>query len=242
MIATASTIFTAHDALAADQPGTLYFLNGNDVVSMPASSAAATTTISLGLGTSEHAVPTGIAVSGSALYFTTNESSPKTSVGSVKSVPVGGGTPSTIVAGMSAMAVPRGLVVSGDTLFTALDSEVVSLPTVGGLVSDFWQGPGFQVRALAVSDETVYVAATSESEGSIYSIPLSGGDPTWLANTNFMVTGIAVADDAIYLATNRYGPGNGMKIMVMPTSGGPMTIVTEVDEFPTSIAVDADRL
>lgn len=163
---------------------TLYIPKGTSVVSVPTSGGTLTTLATI-LASPPYeaygAVPMTVAVVGDTVYFTV-QGYGVGDTGTVRSVPITGGTPTTLVAGL---ANPFGLAVSGDTLYFSEPGRqrVSSVPITGGTPTTLVTDLHFPI-GLAVSGGTLYIAdaGNAANTGAVLSVPTTGGTPTPLVS------------------------------------------------------------
>ena len=189
----------------------------------------------------------GLTLDGSTLYGTTQYGGTN-GAGTVFSVPVTGGTPTTLTSFSyetlySPYAAP---VVIGSTLYGTTQSggsdysgTVYSLPTTGGtptVLANFndtnGSSPG---SALTVIGSTLYGTTQyggTNSNGTVYSLPTTGGTPTTLANFGGSVgynlnTGVAVKGTTLFGVTSSGGHVvyQAGAVYSVPVTGGTPSVV-----------------
>jgi uncharacterized repeat protein (TIGR03803 family) len=169
-----------------------------------------------------------LTLSGSTLYGTT-EGGGANSDGTVFSVPLAGGSPTTLATfnGTNGAEPQAGLTLSGSTLYgtTFLGGAngygtVFSVPLAGGsptTLATFNNTTGAYPEAgLTLSGSTLYGTTNgggASGFGTVFSIPLAGGSPTTLAtfnNTNGALpyAGLTLSGSTLY-GTTEYGGASG---------------------------------
>ena len=203
------------------------------VFSVPASGGSPTVLASFNItNTNAYQPRGGVTLSGSTLYGTTCDGGAY-GYGTVFSVPVSGGSPTTL-ASLSAYtngAFPEsGLTLSGNTLYgtaweggnVSLNSgqgcgTVFSVPVSGGspTVLASFDGSNGQCPypCLTLIGNTLYGTTNQGGTtgwGTVFSVPVSGGSPTVLASFNdsngaYPVAGLTLSGNTLYGATCRGG-------------------------------------
>ena len=111
------------------------------------------------------------------------------------------------------------------------------LPKAGGTVEVLYEDPAGerQIDYLEVAGDTVYFSILSE-EG-VFSVPVSGGEPTQVSET-IQSTGFARLGDAVYVADFASGAVQTL------APGGPWTPASPVGIFyrPRSVAVSTEQV
>jgi hypothetical protein len=193
------------------------FMDG--VFKAPLAGGAATTLVATGQDDVE-----GIAVDSTSVYWSDFGG------GNLLSVPIGGGSPSTIAAGARGM---NGLAVSGQSAYVTFGSgAVASVPIGGGTPTTLAVGQP-QPAGIAVDSTRVYWD-TQFGLGAILAAPLGGGAPATIANTSSGSTIFAIN------ATTVTWLGPEGILYAAPLDGGmPMGTILSVLMAPASaIAVD----
>jgi hypothetical protein len=171
----------------------------------------------------------GVALDATTAYFT------QPSLGTVKSVPIGGGTPKTLVT--IAPSTPQDIVVDANNVYftTGGAGQVMSCALAGcgsapTVLASMEPGPA----ALAVDATTVYWV--DQNSGNVMKCAISGcpGTPPMLASGGGSPTAIAVDATDVYWATG--GTGNIMKV---PVGGGPAVKMVSGLVNATALAIDA---
>lgn len=179
--------------------------------------------------------------SGNTLYGTTYGGGPE-NYGTVFSVPITGGAPTTL-AYFSSKAVGvwpvAGLILSGNTLYgttseggSGNDGVIFSLSTTGGTVAvlaSFLGSNGDEPDStLLLSGTTLYgttILGGADNDGTVYSLPITGGTPDVLASFN-RTDGYDANSSLILSGTTLYGVtggggalGDGV-VFSLPITGG----------------------
>lgn len=142
----------------------------------------------------------GLAVSGSAAYCVSNET--------VLSVPVDGGTPTSLATtGGNACIIG----VSGGSVYweNPLDGTEMSVPMGGGTPQTLVTGPQLGVNALALDDANLYYALNVDG-GVVVKAPLDGGSSATLGALASPGYKAAVGDTSLFV------PSNGGVVMITP--------------------------
>jgi uncharacterized repeat protein (TIGR03803 family) len=162
--------------------------------------------------------------------------------GSVFSVPLTGGGPTVLASFDGADGTsPEGLMMSGGVLygFTAKGGvydggTIFSLSVSGGSVSTL-----ASIGATGESDQTTSVVlaggsffaseVSSVGDGKIFSVPLAGGTPDFLAgfaaSAAFVPTSIAVSGGTLFCSVTDGGTGGDGEVVSLPTTGGRPTVL-----------------
>jgi len=153
----------------------------------------------------------GLTLSGNTLYGTTFEGPTNIpqngngdGYGTVFSVPTTGGTPTTIASfnGTNGDLPETSLVLSGSTLYGTTNSG----------------GPTYSDSANSIGD------------GTVFSVPITGGDPTVLAsfngtNGNGPFGNLTLIGSTLYGTTNSGGANGDGTVFSVPTTGGAPTVL-----------------
>jgi hypothetical protein len=174
--------------------------------------------------------PDGFVVDATNVYWTTQD-------GNLVSVPIGGGTPSTLESGMCDLG---GIAEYSTTLYFTggcTSGDIYAVPTGGGTVQTL--ATGQQPYDVAADATRVYwtnynISGIPQNNGSLASVLITGGSPTTLASQLWEPTGIAVDSSSVYSAT--WGGG----VMSIPLAGGAQTQVTS--GYPGNLAMDATNV
>jgi uncharacterized repeat protein (TIGR03803 family) len=189
----------------------------------------------------------GLVLSGGALYGTTMAQGADAD-GTVFSVPVGGGTPTTLATfdGTNGAGPSASLILAGGTLFGTTnsggadgDGTVFSLPVGGGTPISLATFDGDNGAApsgsLVLSGSTLYGAASQgagpDTYGTVFSIPVVGGTPTTLGTFDdtdgAYPTGVTLSNGTLYGTTYQGGADEDGTVFSLPVGGGtPATLAT----------------
>ncbi len=198
------------------------FPDGGLIASVPASGGSQAT-IASGLPN-----PQAIATDGTNVYFT--DSSPcasATCTGYVLSVPVGGGTVSTLAShpGVGAWIFSA----HGQLYWTTQDGRVLTVPTSGGTPTEL----AYEVTGglAVVADQAA--AYWTNSGGDVMRLPLDGGKATVLAlGQSPLPQALAVDETSVYWinqSTSYNSPGATAGVLKVPIGGGPVTAIPNPD-------------
>jgi len=190
--------------------------NGSSVESIPTSGGTVTTLSSVIDASS-------IAVDASGIYWA--------DYGTIKSLPLGGGTAQSLAASQS-----------GSTLYLTLGSNAVywvdydhgtvnATPKTGGTTTTLTTGPTY---TNSITTDAANVYWTNWMSGTLMSMPLGGGTITTLASGQGGPGGVTVDGTNIYWSNS----GSGT-VLEMPLAGGPILTLASGQNVPTAIAVDA---
>jgi uncharacterized repeat protein (TIGR03803 family) len=214
-----------------------------------------------GIGNDGNTPIAGLTLVGNTLYGTTVAGG-ATGDGTVFSVPITGGTPTMLATfnGSNGSGPEGSLTVIGNTLYgtttgggnLSLDGglgcgTVFSLPITGGTptaLANFNGSDGdTPLAGLTVVGKTLYGTTVfggpdyngtyGSGEGTVFSVPISGGAPTTLAAFNYSngsepTAGLTVVGNTLYGTTQSGGVGdNGTipcgTVFSLPTTGGALT-------------------
>jgi uncharacterized repeat protein (TIGR03803 family) len=214
----------------------------------------------------------GVVVNGSTLYGTTfgNPSiNTQQSNGTVFSVPVAGGTPTTLgVFNYSNGQEPEGrLILNGSTLYgttyqggnlTANNpsgyGEVFSIPISGGSPTTLCAFSGSNganpVAGLTLSGSTLYGTTKSGGaygDGVVFSVPIGGGTPTVLcsfsgSNGSSPQAGLVLVGSTLFGTTYGGGTNGGGTVFSIATSGGNPTVLASMIGNPLDLALSGGTL
>jgi uncharacterized repeat protein (TIGR03803 family) len=205
-------------------------------------------------------------VSGSTLYGVTTGSVTSGDSGTVFSEPISGGTPTILATfdGTDGSHPQGGLILSGDKLYGTTanggadggtsqgnngEGTVFSLPITGGtptVLASFDAADGADPTGdLLLSGGTLYGTTSlggpdSSSQGTVFSLPVTGGTPTTLATFTGAdgaspVAGLILSGNTLYGTTANGGPtANGIfagdgTVFSLPITGGTPTVLAAFD-------------
>ncbi len=187
----------------------------------------------------------GLTISGSTLYGRSYEN--LTDFGSIFSVPLVGGAATTLTTfsvGGSAGYEPTGpVIIANGLIYGTTESgangqgAVFSLPVSGGtptpLANSFriYRGNGEYVEGgVTLVGNTLYGTLGSSGAGAsqIFSVPVTGGMPTTLANfstgSKYALHGDLIVSNGTVYGTSSYGGSNSAGfVFSVPLTGGPIT-------------------
>lgn len=171
--------------------------------------------------------PTSIAVDSSYVYWT--DEGTQSQEGTVKRVPIGGGTVTTIATGQAS---PRGIFVSGSTVYWVNygNGEVMSAAITGGGVvalAASQSGP----TSLVVVGSKVYW--TNYMGGELMSCATGGGSATVLA------VGLTGADNLVSDGTRLFWSVSSYALAGVAPANVPMILTSLISSFSISVLVDA---
>jgi hypothetical protein len=164
--------------IAVDQANVYVTTTSGSIIAAPISGAPPST-----LASGEKSL-TAPAVDGASVFFGAPIG------GTVKKVPVTGGSSSTL----ATVDTVRALALAGPDVCAAAGYLVVKVPKDGGPPTTLGTAAGAEVVTLAVDDESVYFASYAD----VWKIPLSGGATVRLAGGQSDVTSIAVDSTSVY--------------------------------------------
>ncbi len=225
---------------------------GGTVFSVPITGGTLTVLASFN-GSNGYEPYAGLTLSGNTLYGTTCWGGANGD-GTVFSVPITGGTPTILTSfnGSNGENPQAGLTLSGSTLYGttyngAADGwgTVFSIPTTGGtptIVASF-SGPNGQhpFTSLTLSGSTLYgttagggagynPSAGNYGNGTVFSVPSTGGTPTVLASFNgsngqYPYAGVTLSGNTLYGTTPYGGTDSEGNIFSVPITGGTPTVL-----------------
>ena len=191
-------------------------------------------------GTPESLVPAGssraLALANDTLFFDNIDAQ------AIQTVPTAGGdvsvltseSPATEIAVSGSTLVFANTVVNGTSTVGVVDTsvgEVTSLLETDERPSD-----------VAIDGDTVYIALlgpgnSTASEGSIVSVPVTGGEPTPVASFLAGPRALLLHGDTLYATTQGEGPSSGELIAVDLSSGSTTRLIAHLAK-PWGIAAD----
>lgn len=181
----------------------------------------------------------GLAGDGEKLYVTTVDGSSDDT--RVQSVSLVGGAVVTLASDTAGPKFHHLVVRGGVVYFTAGDyfaqeASLRSVPAAGGAVSTLVSLSGL-LTGLAADTTTLYYTSKGElgSPGAVWKLPLGGGTPTSLAESDREPNGIAVDDSHVYWG-ERYG-----RVRRTSIAGGLSYPISTVDGAD-AVAVDANNV
>ena len=231
---------------------TLYGTTSGTVFSVPVTGG--TPTVMAALNSSTGYYPSGgLILSGNILYGTASSGGAH-SDGTVFSVPVTGGTPTVLASfnGSNGQNPEGVLVVSGNTLYGTTawggaygHGTVFSLPVSGGTPTVLASFDGYASAGpeagLILSGNTLYGTTWGgppgpTGYGTVFSVPVSGGTPTFLANFSFgnLDAGVnpygplLLSGNTLYGTTSSGGGYGVPSVFSVPITGGTPTILAAI--------------
>ncbi len=160
------------------------------------------------------------------------------SLGSIVSLSIAGGTPSTLAVAQYG----TGVAVTGGTVYwsslgvgAAPDGTIAdaSLDAGSGATSTVASG---QDNPAAIAADTSHVYWVDEG-GAVLSAPLGGGAVTTLASGQSVPGAIAVYAGTVYWVNQGSTPGTG-SVSSVPAGGGAVTTLASALQSPVAVAVD----
>jgi hypothetical protein len=180
-----------------------------------------------------------VTVAGSTLCWLDSSS-----LGSVVTLPVGGGRPTTIAMTTYGAGIA---VAGGDVYWSSLGTGPGTTGTIlrtalgGGATATVASGLS-SPWAIAVAGDSVYwVDAVGTSVGAVLRAPLAGGGVTTLASGQSSTAGIAVDGESVYWMQEGSASSGGA-VLSVPVGGGSVTTLVAGQTSPAAIAVDASGL
>ena len=220
--------------------------NLGTVFSVPVSGGSPTVLASFNNGINAMGPVAGLTLSGNTLYGTAGGGA--YGDGTVFSVPVSGGNPTVLASfnGSNGYWPQAGLTLIGNTLYGTTnyggannDGTVFSVPISGGnptVLASFNGSNGQNPQAgLTLSSDGNTLYGTTESggannDGTVFSVPVSGGNPTVLAsfsdsNGNGPRAGLTLSGNTLYGTTWGGGALGDGTVFSVPVSGGNPTVL-----------------
>jgi len=158
-------------------------------------------------------------------------------VGTIKKVPLNGGTVVTLASGQSS---PYKLVVDATNVYWvnygtgANDGAVMSVPIAGGTPT---QLAGAQGSPVGIAVDGSYVYWTTRIGGTLMKVPVGGGTATQLASGEMLINDVTVDSTSAYF-TNWFS--NTVKKVGL--AGGTATTLASGQSVPWSLVVDATNV
>ncbi len=199
-----------------------------------------------------------LTLSGSTFYGMT-ETGGQQGGGTVFSIPVTGGTPTVLLSfnGANGVAPTGSLTPSGSTLYGATqdggnlslnggagDGTIFSIPMTGGAPTTLFNFDGTNGEhptgnmTLSADGSTLYGMTSGgglNNEGTIFSIPVTGGTPTTLFSFNGTdgesptFNGLTLSGSTLYGMTYHGGLNGDGAIFSIPVTGGSPTLLASFD-------------
>ncbi len=210
----------------------MHYTNGS-VFTIPTSGG---TLVTLASGQGQ---PSNVAVSAAAVFWMTSGlcttgDSGVSCASYVMSVPLGGGTPTTIASGQNFV----GLALDTTSVYWAIggsNGAIMTAPLAGGTENVVVSGVNY-AGVIAVDSANVYWSSGTGSSGAVVTAPLTGGAATTLASGQEIGT-LTVDSASVYL-TNSAGSGMG-GVNKVPLGGGALTTIASGQTYADFIAVDS---
>ncbi|HEY7898449.1 MAG TPA: IPT/TIG domain-containing protein [Gemmatimonadaceae bacterium] len=186
-----------------------------------------------------------IAVDGTNVYWT--EYNEANGNGQIRSVPIGGGTITTLASGTPAgssydVFYPTGIALDANYVYwgeQAGGGAIRRVPKAGGQVIDIGRGQGsVNFLALDASQSNFYILGDS---GSFFRLPIGGGTRQALAaKVGLNLTGpLEIDQNAIYSEDlTDASSGRGGSIFAVPTNGGAVSYLVTKENSPHNVATD----
>jgi hypothetical protein len=184
--------------------------------------------------------PQSIALDAQNLYWTNSyQFDGCCSAGTVKSVPLGGGTITEIMP-QTTYTSPAGIAVDATSIYFAERNmgEISKLPLSGGTPVSLGSSSGVG-PPIAIDSSSVYFSAA----GSVKKLPLDpvdGGSPTVLAAGD--TTSIAIDGTYVYFTAFPGTAPTAGTVMRVPVGGGTPETLATGQGWPGSVAVDATNV
>jgi hypothetical protein len=168
-------------------------------------------------------VANGIAIDSARAYWA------DTGASSIRSVPLGGGTATTLVSGLT---YPWRVATNGVNVFFTDNSaaSVSRVPAMGGAATALATGLG---GAAGIAVDASYVYFTTNTSGTVARVPIGGGAVTTLASGES--TPIRVAIDATQVYFTTYTSAGAVK--KVPIAGGNVVTLAQATS-PIAVLVD----
>jgi hypothetical protein len=157
--------------------------------------------------------------------------------GSIKKVPLAGGTVTTLATGQSS---PYKVVVDANNVYWVTygtgktDGTVMSVPIAGGTPTTLASAQG-SPTGIAVRGGYVYWAVPLP--GTINRVPVAGGTIETLATSEALANDIDVDDTSVYWLNRLSG-----KVQQIAITGGAVTTLASGQTTPSGIALDANNV
>ena len=174
--------------------------------------------------------PSDIALDDVRVYFTECPSTGKG--GTIASVPLSGGPPSTLASGSACAA---SLALAGSILYVAglNGNDIASIPRDGGTLTTIASSSD-KPAGIAVGDTHIY---WSTQGGALMMMPLSGGSPSILASCPRGCTRPIAQASVVY-----WGDPSAGTIQMSPGDGGAPAIVTSGLSSVGAMAISGDYI
>jgi beta-lactamase regulating signal transducer with metallopeptidase domain len=220
--------------------GQIYWTNFEDgtVMRMPLSEAEP----ALLASGQDH--PSGVAIDSTNLYWVTND-------GSVRSVPLAGGEPTTLSTGIESFpAAARSIAVDASYVYwteggdlSVSNGRIMRAPLAGGPALVLARDQDSPCR-LAVDSESVFwtnlgTLANRLIDGTVMKVPREGGTPIVLASGQLQPLGIALDGGNLYWTRAPIEEVSQGIVMRMSLSGGKPTVAAWQQHRPSSIVASA---
>jgi hypothetical protein len=174
-------------------------------------------------------IPVGLAVNATHVVWTT-EGTEGTAAGTVVTVPLAGGTATTLAANQGGLIA---LAVDATSVYWKDDQSVLKAPLAGGAISTLCTLSSSTAGAsfnMAVDATNVYWTGRNGTAGTLMKVPVGGGTATTLATSSSMFSAMAIDATSVYVAS--------ADILSVPISGGAATTLV-AGYGANGLAVDA---
>jgi hypothetical protein len=172
----------------------------------------------------------GVAVDSNAVYWAESGTCEANAAdGAIMSVPLGGGTPTTLA---SQQACPAGLSIDTNAVYWATSAAILSTPKMGGAVTTIATG-AMNPLSLTVDAANVY---WTDFMGTVQFADKATGAITTLSDNLGFPRGIAVDSSFAYYAG--YNGPDGIVAKSPLAGGAPTTLATDYND-PSWVAADS---